>query len=75
MRNGLHNKAIEDLDFIDKQISYYETKYFETRDDLRDSYTIMPKALHSLNRFYGEMIEELERRRRVIVKGELGLYD
>lgn len=75
MRNGLHNKAIEDLDFIDKQISYYETKYFETRDDLRDSYTMMPKALHSLNRFYGEMIEELERRRRVIVKREIGLYD
>lgn len=75
MRNGLHNKAIEDLDFIDKQISYYETKYFETRDDLRDSYTVMPKALHSLNRFYGEMIEELERRRRVIVKREIGLYD
>lgn len=75
MRNGLHNKAIEDLDFIDKQISYYETKYFETRDDLRDSYTMMPKALHSLNRFYEEMIEELERRRRVIVKRETGLYD
>lgn len=75
MRNGLHNKAINDLDFIDKQISYYEIKYFETRDDLRDSYTVMPKALHSLNRFYGEMIEELEMKRRVIVKRELGLYD
>ena len=75
MRNGLHNKAIEDLAFIDKEIVYYETKYFETREDIRDSYTLMPKALHSLNRFYGEMVEKLEKKRRRIINEELDIYD
>lgn len=75
MRNGFHDKAIKDLDFIDKQIVYYETKFFETRDDLRESYTVMPKALHSLNSFYKTMIETLERKRRRIIVEELGLYD
>lgn len=54
MRNGFHDKAIKDLDFIDKQIVYYETKFFETRDDLRESYTVMPKALHCLNSFLSD---------------------
>lgn len=75
MRNGFHDKAIKDLDFIDKQIVYYETKFFETRDDLRESYTVMPNALHYLNSFYQTMIETLERKRRRIIVEELDLYD
>lgn len=75
MRNGFHDKAIKDLDFIDKQIVYYETKFFETRDDLRESYTVMPKSLHCLHSFYQTMIETLERKRRRIIVEELDLYD
>lgn len=75
MRNGFHDKAIKDLDFIDKQIVYYETKFFESRDDLRESYTVMPKTLHCLNSFYQTMIETLERKRRRIIVEELDLYD
>lgn len=35
MRNGFHDKAIKDLDFIDKQIVYYENKFFETLERKR----------------------------------------